>query len=116
MVNLRIKSDLFVSSIIRRCFSDGSSAVVEKKGDASAGAIYFRVLFRDRTQSLYAPAPQSYILEDNPSGERYFEKRMDCAAEQEVSARLNRELEFDSDIWIIELETQCPENYFNIVD
>ncbi|MEP3197068.1 MAG: DUF1491 family protein [Lentilitoribacter sp.] len=109
---MRITSAIFVSSLTRRLFSDGLMAAVEKKGSPEAGAIFIRVVKRDRTQMLLCPAPQSYFEEKSTF--HVFEVRLENAYEMEVNEKLEREKSFDSDIWIVEIETDTPEAYLDI--
>lgn len=110
---MRLKSAIFISALTRRLFSDGLAGVIEKKGAAEAGAIFIRVLKRDRSQILLSPAPQS--LTDGETADRCFEIRLENATEQDVNLKLVREKSFDSDIWIVEIETDNPENYLKIL-
>ncbi|HEY0124706.1 MAG TPA: DUF1491 family protein [Rhizobium sp.] len=101
---MRLRSDIFVSALTRRLFSRGDFAAVEHKGAEEAGAIFIRQRFRDGLETLYAPAPQSFFDEED-SGARLFEIRMDRKEPEEIRGMLDRELKFDPDLWIIELET-----------
>jgi hypothetical protein len=101
---MRLRSDIFVSALIRRLFARGDFAAVEHKGAEEAGAIFIRQHFRDGLETLYAPAPQSFFDEEQ-SGTRLFEVRMDRREPEDVRQMLDRELKFDPDLWIIELET-----------
>lgn len=110
---MRLTSSLFVSALMRRLFAEGLMCVVEAKGAQEAGAIFIRVVKRNRTQTLLSPAPQAFLEE---ASERVFEVRLKDANEQDVNERLAREQSFDDDIWIIEIETDSPENYLNIIE
>lgn len=109
---MRITSAIFVASLTRRLFSDGHMAAVEKKGATEAGAIFIRVVKRDRTQMLLSPAPQSYFEEKSTF--HIFEVRLQNAQEADVDQKLEREKTFDEDIWIVEIETDQPEEYLDI--
>lgn len=101
---MRLRSDIFVSALTRRLFGRGDFAAVEHKGSDAAGAIFIRQRFRDGLETLYAPAPQSFFDEEE-SGARLFEIRLERKDPEEISRILDRELKFDPDLWIIELET-----------
>lgn len=109
---MRITSAIFVASLTRRLFADGQMAAVEKKGAPEAGAIFIRVIKRDRTQMLLTPAPQSYFEEKSEF--HIFETRLENAQEFEVNQKLEREKSFDNDIWIVEIETDNPAVYLDI--
>ncbi len=100
---MRLRTDIFVSALIRRVFSRGDFAAIEHKGAEEAGAIFIRQRFRDGLETLYAPAPQSFFDEED-SGDRLFEIRLDRQSAETVRAMLDRELKFDSDLWVVELE------------
>jgi hypothetical protein len=69
---MRLRTDIFVSALLRRVFAKGDFAAVEKKGAEQAGAIFIRQHFRDGLETLYGPAPQSFFDEEQ-TGERLFE-------------------------------------------
>lgn len=108
-----MKSAIFISALTRRLFADGLVGMIEKKGAEDAGAIFIRVLKRDRSQILLSPAPQS--LTEGETADRCFEIRLENATESDIDQKLIREKSFDSDIWIVEIETDNPENYLKIL-
>ena len=110
---MRLKSDIFVSALLRRIFSDGSYGAVMRSGAAEAGAIFVRNRFRDGLENLYGPAPQA-MFDDADGGGRKFEIRLERAEHDEVSRLLDREANFDSDLWIVEIEVERPEAYLDI--
>lgn len=106
---MRVTTDLWVSALLRRVFSDGGFAAIQKKGAHEAGAIF--VVHRSRFDALelYGPAPQTSYDEEKPADRQFM--RMDVGSDEEaVSARLEREKRFDTDIWVVELETQSGVN------
>lgn len=103
-VAMRLRSDIFVSALIRRLFGRGDFAAVERKGSEASGAIFIRQRFRDGLETLFGPAPQSLFDEDEPMG-RLFEIRLERQDADTVRQMLEREQKFDSDLWVIELET-----------
>ena len=107
---MRLKAGIFVSALTRRVFADGGMAAVEKHGAEEAGAIFIRIHHRDGSESLAAPAPQTAFDSDHPD-ERLFELRVSRVPEHEVSEMIAREARFDSDIWVVEIETDAPETY-----
>lgn len=98
---MRLRSDIFVSALTRRVFSMGGFAAVERRGADQAGAIFIRIRHRDGTEDLYGPAPQMLVGEE---GGRSFERRLRSVEPQVVEALMARELRFDSDLWLIELD------------
>lgn len=112
---MRLKAGIFVAALTRRVFADGGMAAVERHGADDAGAIFIRIRHRDGTESLAAPAPQTAFGDDHPDG-RLFELRKSRVPEAEISEALARETRFDSDIWVVEIETETPEMYLDLVE
>lgn len=102
---MRLKTDIFASALIRRVFSQGGFAAIERKGAESAGALFIRQRFRDGLETLYGPAPQSFAMDDDTDLGRTFEVRLSRAEAAEVGDLLARELTWDSDLWVVEIET-----------
>ncbi len=91
---MRLRTDLFVSALLRRAFAGGGFAAVLHKGAEEAGAIFLRQRSRLGLETLYGPAPQS-LLSDDPGPDRLFEQRLSEAEPEAVEAVLERELRFD---------------------
>jgi hypothetical protein len=109
---MRVTSDLFAAQLVRRVFSDGGFAAVERRGAEAAGAIFILVRQRDGALDLYGPAVQTHSAEDG--GRRFMREAL--ADEAALEARFQREARFDPDFWVIEIETSTPERYLEIVE
>ncbi|GGH13716.1 hypothetical protein GCM10007036_12520 [Alsobacter metallidurans] len=104
---MRLRSDIFVSAYIRRCAVEGAPAVLRRRGAAEAGSVFVKIDRLDGTCALFGPAPQSSFGEGE--GERRF-ARLHPEPFVEIptaEARLAREIKFDSDLWIIEVEDRA---------
>ncbi len=112
---MRLTSEMWTSALIRRVFGDGSFGAIERRGAGEAGAIFIKARRRDGITRLFGPAPQSFFAEERPD-ERRFEQRLETGDESALRESLQRELKFDSDIWIVEIEVERPDAYFEIVD
>ena len=112
---MRLKSDIFVSAIVRRVFSLGGYAAILHRGADEAGAIFIRQRRRSGLETLYAPAPQSFFDEDKPMG-RLFEPRLEQVESDQVSAALERERRFDPDCWIVEIEIDERGDLFDLAE
>ena len=107
---MRIKSELWVQAYLRGCQGQGIAAVVVRRGDESAGAIYICINRLDRTVMLYGPAPAG--LEGGDTERRWVR----CFAagiitEEEAASYLARQVKFDSDIWIVEIEDRAGRHF-----
>lgn len=109
---MRLKSEIWVKAYIRRCQHDGAAAVLVRRGDADAGAIYVKVSRLDGTALLFGPAPAGL---DGASEERIWEAHLDGApaSEPEVDAYLSRQIAFDSDIWIVAVEDPAGRHFLD---
>ena len=113
---MRLKSAIWVSAYLRRRHLDGTLAVVRRRGAEEAGAVFVKINRLDGTAELYGPAPQTAFEEARPA-ERAFAA---CFAAQpvpeaEVEAFLMREIRFDSDLWIVEVEDRLGSHLLDVV-
>ncbi|MDQ0563279.1 hypothetical protein QO004_005088 [Rhizobium mesoamericanum] len=112
---MRLRTDIFVSALLRRVFARGDFAAVEAKGADEAGAVFIRQHFRDGLETLYGPAPQS-VFDGETSGERLFEQRLTREEPERVRELLERERKFDPDLWVVELEADDLGDIVPLVD
>lgn len=100
----RLTSEFFVSSLVRRIFSEGGFAAVSKKGALEAGAIFVSVDRLDNSYDLYGPAPQAMFVELKQG--RLFEKILERVGNDQVQERLRSEARMDPDYWLVEIEAR----------
>ncbi len=100
----RLRSDFWVSAYLRRSAVEGLDAVLRRRGAAEAGAIFVKVDHLDGTASLYGPAPQS-VMEDR-AAERLFIAMLVRVPPLDVEERMKREMRFDSDLWLVEVDSR----------
>jgi len=103
---LRLRSDIWVAAYLRRCGVEGVSAVLRRRGAAEAGTIFVKIDHLNGRATLYGPAPQSAAAELKPGVERIFARahREEWIGSDAADARLEREIAFDPDLWIVEVE------------
>ncbi len=112
---MRVKSEIFVSALIRRAFAAGDFAAVEAKGAEEAGAIFIRQRYRDGLETVYAPAPQNVFDEGEAALRRRFEIRLERVESSEADALLEREKNFDPDLWILELDAANVADLIDVI-
>jgi hypothetical protein len=107
---LRLRSDIWVAAYLRRCGVEGASAVLRRRGAAEAGAIFVKADHLNGRATLYGPAPQSVAAELTPGVERIFARAHSAESidSGEAEERLKREITFDPDLWIVEVENAPP--------
>jgi hypothetical protein len=100
---MRVTTDFWVAALLRRVFADGGFGAVVRRGATEAGAVF--VLTRDRMGgvSLYGPAAQASYDTARPDN-RQFTLIGEHMAEDAVDKRFQREMRFDPDFWVVELE------------
>ena len=105
---MRLKSAIWVAAYLRRCNGEGAFAAVRRHGAEEAGAIFIKVSRLDGTADLYGPAPQSHFDEARPS-ERAFAPalKVQPAPDADAEAYLARQIRFDPDLWIVEVEDRA---------
>jgi hypothetical protein len=107
---MRLKSEIWVRAYLRRCQAENVPAVVVRRGDAAAGAIFICVDRLDGTVALYGPAPAG--LDGGESERRWvscFGAR--AASNGEAARYLSRQSAFDEDLWIIEIEDRAGRHF-----
>jgi hypothetical protein len=107
---MRLRSDIFVSAYMRRCMLEGAPAYLRRRGAAEAGAIFVKVDRLDGTCVLLGPAPQSEVAAE-PGVDRLFSRLHEAASipVPDAEARLAREVRFDPDLWVVEVEDRAGE-------
>ena len=111
---MRLKSGIWVSAYLRRCQVEGASAVVRRRGAEEAGAIFIKINRLDGSAEVYAPAPQTVFEESHPS-DRAFSPglRHQPAPDADVEAYLAKQIRFDPDVWIVEVEDRAGRHFLD---
>jgi hypothetical protein len=113
---MRLKSAIWVSAYIRRCMIEGAYAVVRRRGAEEAGAIFIKIDRLDGTADLFGPAPQTAFDETRP-GDRAFIACLKAPQQSNevVEKYLARQIQFDPDIWLVEVEDRRGRNFLDRV-
>lgn len=93
-----LSTDLWAAALIRRAELAGAFATVARKGDARAGTVIVKAFdTSNRRARLYSEA-------FGPDGERLWMQPMESEFESELDQYLERQIGYDPDLWIIEIE------------
>ena len=103
-------SQVWVSALVRRAQAAGAFATVLHKGNAEAGAIYILVNDMLGGMKLYGPALQGSYDETGPQ-DRKFEILLENTSERKILDRVEKERDFDPDLWVIEIEDRSERNF-----
>jgi len=94
----RLKTALYVKSIIRRAEVEGASAFVVRHGSEEAGALFLKVARLDGTCIVLNQARRG-------EGELVWTKPLgDSVDEERARQYFDRQEKFDPDLWIVEIE------------
>jgi hypothetical protein len=109
---MRLKAEIWVKAYLRRCQHDGAAAVLVRRGDSDAGAIYIKVSRLDGTAVLFGPAPAAL---DQADEDRRWQPCLDPAtvSEEVADAYLARQVGFDSDLWIVSVEDRQGRHFLD---
>jgi hypothetical protein len=111
---MRLKSAIWVSAYLRRCFVEGVFGAVRRRGAEDAGAIFIKVSRLDGTADLYGPAPQA-VFENAQPAERAFSPCLKSlpVPEADIESYLARQIRFDPDLWIVEIEDRVGRHFLD---
>ena len=112
---MRLRTDFWVTALIRHVENAGALATVMEKGALEAGVVFLIVDGGDGTSDLYGPAPQSFFDSGSPT-ERVFIRLADGCPSPELEARLASERRFDPDLWIVEIRDRQRRPFVDLVD
>lgn len=109
---MRLKTEIWIKAYVRRCHVAGVFAGVVRHGDDDAGAIFIKINRLDGTAALYGPAPMGL---ETDGQDRSFSAHIDRAnaSERDVDGYLARQVEFDSDLWIVEVEDRAGRHFLD---
>jgi hypothetical protein len=94
----RLKAGIFTRALIRRAEVAGASAFIVRKGNEEAGAIILKVARLDGTVLVLNQARMGDggLVWARPLGE--------AVAEAKAAGWCDRQVKFDPDLWIVEIE------------
>ena len=94
----RLKAGIFVRALIRRAEVAGAQAYVARKGAEDAGAVIIKIARLDGTCLVLDQARRG-------EGELVWVKPLgDSADEDRARAFFEKQIRFDPDLWIVEIE------------
>ena len=111
---MRLKSGIWVAAYVRRCHTEGAFAAVRRRGAEEAGAIFIKLNRLDGTAEIFGPAPQTAFDDSHPA-DRAFSAGLPSqpAPEADAEAYLARQVRFDPDVWIVEVEDRAGRHFID---
>jgi hypothetical protein len=111
---MRLKSGIWVAAYIRRCQIEGAQALLRRRGAEEAGAVFIKISRLDGTAEVYGPAPQSAFDEARPADRAFVRAlKQQPPSEADAEAYLARQIKFDPDVWIVEVEDRAGRHFLD---
>jgi hypothetical protein len=111
---MRLKSSIWVAAYLRRCQTEGIFGAVRRRGAEEAGAVFVKLALMDGNAMLYTPAPQAVYDESRPVERVFAPLSREPVSEQSVEERLAKEIRFDPDAWIVEIEDRAGRHFLDL--
>ncbi|WP_024573990.1 MULTISPECIES: DUF1491 family protein [unclassified Afipia] len=110
----RLKSSIWVAGYLRRCQGAGMFGAVRRRGAEEAGAVFVKIALMDGTAMLFVPAPQTAYDDSRPAERVFIQSPAQAVDEQVVESRLAKEIGFDPDVWIVEIEDREGRHFLDL--
>src|ERR1700712_4921421 len=111
---MRFKNRILVAGHLRRCQTEGVFGAVRRRGAEEAGAVFVKLALLDGNAMLYAPAPQTAYDDSRPIERVFSPSSSQPVPEQAVEERLAKEIRFDPDVWIVEIEDRMGRHFLEL--
>lgn len=99
---MRLKASIWISAYIRRLGTIPIPAMVIRRGDPDAGAIFIKINALDGTAQVLRPA--LLPLADGSDRAWTYVFTGEKPPEADADTYLARQAEFDGDLWLVEIE------------
>ncbi|MGK2285452.1 DUF1491 family protein [Pedomonas sp. V897] len=104
----RLTTRFWVSALVRRCNAEGVPATVIRHGYDEAGAVLLLAHHRDGRCRLFGAT-----LRQNGDKAWLALTGAEPVNPPEADALIEKQRRFDPDLWVVELETDRPENFLD---
>jgi hypothetical protein len=111
---MRLKTSIWVAAYLRRCQTEGVFGAVRRRGAEEAGAVFVKIALLDGNAMLYVPAPQTVYDDSRPIERLFMPVSKEPIAERSVEERLQKEVRFDPDAWIVETEDRVGRHFLDL--
>lgn len=100
---MAVKTEIWVKAHLRRCFAQGLTGVVARRGAAEAGTVFIKVTLPEGRAKVLGPAPGPVYDE---LGRRTWAAPLGSnpVSLDEADRFLSRQAAIDPDIWVIDID------------
>jgi len=104
----RLRADIWVRALIRRCSVEGVTAVVARRGEAEHGSVLIKLNTLDGRCTVLSPT----VAMD---GGRMWLRATGAepVPESDAEAYVARQLKYDPDIWVLEIEDRHGRHFLD---
>ncbi|MGV8996365.1 MAG: DUF1491 family protein [Parvibaculaceae bacterium] len=104
----RLKAEIWVKALIRRCEVEGAAAMVVRRGDATSGVVLVKINQLDGMATILTPTR---------AGDGSFVWLRGTGAapvpEKDADAYVERQRKFDPDLWVVEIEDRAGRHFLS---
>jgi hypothetical protein len=111
---MRLKSNIWVAAYLRRCQINGIFGAVRRRGAEDAGAVFIKLALLNGQAILFTPAPQSAYDDSRPIERIFTPSSAQPLPEEAIEERLAKEIRFDPDVWIVEIEDKAGRHFLDL--
>jgi hypothetical protein len=97
---LRVKTEIMVNAWLRETQSKGQFATIVRKGDGDAGLVAFKVYAQGNNARVFLET------RDFDGNQAFRELTDGLMMEADADERLQKQVKFDPDLWIVEIENR----------
>jgi len=98
----KLKTEIWISGYLKYLNSNCIPAYVIKKGDKGSGSVFIKVINNDNYSNVFGRVFLNYSMQWTLIAEGY---------EKEISEFITKQIENDSDLWLIEIEDNNLRNF-----
>lgn len=108
-----IRAEIWCAAFIRRHNDLGNICVVSRRGDAIAGQVWIEVDHINGKSSLFIKAPD--FMQTAVDEEWLFQCMLERVESRLVRERIEREVDFDPDFWLLTLESPSGSHGLKVI-